>query len=357
MSVKKKPRTIRTIRKMKKTNQMKKSNIAKIFACSTLLALCSTTMAQQTTQQASQSQPEGKPIITLFGDFHSGLTDATANDLGFNLERAYLGYQYNFDNQWSTKVVFDMGKSDDVNDLQRIGYLKNAYATYNNGKFSMNAGLASTEQFNTQEKFWGYRYLYKSFQDQYKWGSSADLGVSAKYKFTNWLSADLNIFNGEGYKKVQLDDQLLYGVGLTLNPVKGFTLRAYGEAKTANNAVAQQAVALFAGYKQDYFSIGIEYNMQMNNKNVENRDLKGLSVYATGKISKSFELFGRYDQGTSSAAEGDNWSYAQNGQTALLGLQYKVNNLVSIAPNVRWNKQEGATKSNFYGYLSAKVNL
>ena len=38
------------------------------------------------------------------------------------------------------------------------------------------------KQFNDQEMIWGYRYLYKTLQDEYKFGSSADLGVNAEFK-------------------------------------------------------------------------------------------------------------------------------------------------------------------------------
>lgn len=43
--------------------------------------------------------------------------------------------------------------------------------------------------------------MMKSFQDEYKFGSSADLGVSVAYKFNKVVSADVIVANGEGYKK------------------------------------------------------------------------------------------------------------------------------------------------------------
>lgn len=59
----------------------------------------------------------------------------------------------------------------------------------------------------------------KSFQDEYKYGSSADLGFSVKYSFSPMLAMDYILVNGEGYKKVQLGKGLLYGIGITLNPI------------------------------------------------------------------------------------------------------------------------------------------
>ena len=307
-----------------------KQKLMKTFACLALMAASATLHAQE---------PKGQPVVTLFGDYH-----VAEQQMGFNLERAYLGYQHSWDEKWTAKVVFDMGKSGDVGDLQRLGYLKNAFVSYKSGGLQLNVGLASTEQFNTQEKHWGYRYVSKSFMDEQKWGSSADLGLSAKYTFAPWMSADLSIFNGEGYKKLQLDDQLLYGLGLTLHPAKGLTLRAYGELKPAADTACQQTLALFAGYKHEHFSLGAEWNMQHNQKNTADKDASGLSLYATGKMGKRLEAFLRYDNLLSHTQQG------------IVGLQWKVNKQVSLAPNFRWTKANDGDDQ-WAAYISAKFSL
>lgn len=327
---------------------MKIRTILKTLAVSTLLMGSVELMAQQ----APQSQ--GKPIITLFGDAGVGTDNGDLSKLGFNLERAYLGYEYGFNEHWKAKVVYDMGKGDD-NSLQRLGYVKNAEIDYHHNNLSVKIGLTGTSQFNYQEKFWGYRYVAKSFQDLNKWGSSADLGISTSYKLNDLLSADISVFNGEGYKKVQADDQLQYAIGLTATPVKGFSVRAYGEMKTAKDTVAQYAVALFAGYKCDAFRIGAEYNMQLNHGYSENHNLQGLSVYGVGKVSKNIEVFVRYDYGSSQSE--DMWTYGQDGSSELLGFQYKINQLFSIAPNVRFSQSQDGSNKSMYACVSAKVNL
>ena len=50
-----------------------------------------------------------------------------------------------------------------------------------NDDFKLSMGMQSTTQFNLLEKNWGFRYIMKSAQDQYKFGSSADLGLVAVY--------------------------------------------------------------------------------------------------------------------------------------------------------------------------------
>ena len=176
--------------------------------------------------QESKEEPKGKAIIQVFGNFHSGFGHNN-DDRGFELDRSYLGYQYDLGKGLQIKGVMDVGQSSDVNDYHRIAYIKNAQITWKTGKLTLNGGLISTTQFNMQEKFWSYRYIMKSFQDIYKFGNSADLGLSATYKFNDWLSADAIVVNGEGYKKVQKNDGLQYGLGATIEPFKGLTLRAY----------------------------------------------------------------------------------------------------------------------------------
>lgn len=87
------------------------------------------------------------------------------------------------------------------------------------GNFTLDFGLVKTEQFSLQESFWGYRYILKSFDDEYKFGPSADMGIIGKYRFNDYISADLSFTNGEGYKKINKDNNYRYGAGVTLTPV------------------------------------------------------------------------------------------------------------------------------------------
>ena len=180
--------------------------------------------------QAQETKPEeskGKAIVQVFGNFNTEF-DADNYNYGFELERSYLGYEYKLENGLSMKAVMDVGKSSNVDDYHRLAYIKNAMVSWKTGDLTLNGGLISTTQFNFQEKFWGYRYIMKSFQDQYKFGSSADLGISATYKFNDRISADAIIVNGEGYKKIQQNNGLNYGLGLTVNPISNFYVRLYG---------------------------------------------------------------------------------------------------------------------------------
>ena len=306
-------------------------------------------------QDTKVEEPKGKAIVQVFGNFHSGF-GAENDDRGFELERSYLGYEYKLGNGLSVKGVMDIGKSNDVSDYQRIAYIKNAMVSWKKGNFTLNGGLISTTQFNFQEKFWGYRYIMKSFQDMYKFGNSADLGISASYKFTDWLSADAIIANGEGYKKIQKNDGLNYGFGVTLTPVDGFQVRLYGGLNESGQEGKDDVVnmAAFAGYKCDEFTVGAEYNYMQNASNKDGADQYGYSAFASVRVSKNTEMFARFDEVYSK----NDWNIAKDEQVAIVGAQFKLGKYVKIAPNFRISmpKADGAD-NNYSAYVSCYFGL
>lgn len=75
--------------------------------------------------------------------------------------------------------------------------------------------MIDVDQFIIQQAQWGYRYIYKSFQDAYKFGPPSDLGAAFVYSPVKIISFDLSVLNGEGYKKVQLDSIFKTTCGIT----------------------------------------------------------------------------------------------------------------------------------------------
>ncbi|MBQ8367077.1 MAG: hypothetical protein IJX40_05010 [Alistipes sp.] len=301
-------------------------------------------------QDAKTEEPKGKAIVQVMANFHTGF-GADNDNRGFELERSYLGYEYNFGNGLSAKAVMDIGKSSSVDDYQRIAYIKNAMVSWKRGGLTLNGGLISTTQFNFQEKFWGYRYIMKSFQDEYKFGSSADLGVSVAYKFADWVSADAIIVNGEGYKKIQINDGLNYGLGVTLTPVKGLQIRVYGGLNESGEEGKKSTanLATFIGYKHDKFTVGAEYNHMWNAAYADDANQYGYSVFASAKVAKFADIYARFDDLYSN----DDWNVAKDEQAAIIGAQFKLGKYVKIAPNFRMSMPK-ATGANI-GY-SAYIN-
>ena len=196
----------------------------------------------------------------------------------------------------------------------------------------------------------------KSFQDEYKFGSSADLGASVAYKFNKVVSADVIVANGEGYKKVQVKDGLQYGAGVTLTPVEGLTVRAYG---SYNESVEEGEkgitnLAAFVGYKHTAFSVAAEYNYQTNTKYVPDCDQDGFSVYASAQLSKKISLFGRWDLLSSEK----DWNKDADGMAGMVGAEFKLGKYIKLAPNFRlWSPKTEGGKTASYVYLNASFAI
>lgn len=304
--------------------------------------------------QTTGNAPQGEAIVQIFTNFHSGF-GATNNDRGFALDRSYLGYEYSFGKGVSIKGVMDIGQSNDIDDYHHLAYIKNALVKWSIGRFTLQGGMIGTTLFSYQEKFWGYRYIYKSFQDQYKFGSSADLGISATCDIAKWLEADIIIANGEGYKLVQVEDGLLYGAGATIKPFKGISLRLYaGLNEGAGTAKEIVNYAMFAGYRNRYFSAAIEYNIMRNNRRVEGQNLYGFSMYASGNINHWLNLFARADGLMSS----DDWNKENDEVAIIAGAQFKLGKYVKIAPNFRISiPSADGLPNRYYGYISCCFGL
>lgn len=318
-----------------------------------VLGIAITGFSQEKTEEF---KPNGKPLALIFADFNSAFNDGETSK-SFNITRAYLGYEYNFSEQIYAKVVLDVGDPK-IGAFDRVAYLKNAYVQYSTGNLKAYFGLISTTQFKTSEKIWGYRYIEKSFQDAYKFNSSADYGLNLVYEFSDFISADFSIINGEGYKVLENDDYLRPGLGITVNPVKDITARVFVD--NMGDEVKQQSLATFLAYTGDKLTVGAEYNYQKNMGMEDGHDIFGTSIYASFKPSDQMKIFGRFDDLGSETLEGedDPWQLSKDGQLFMAGLEFSPVKGVKVAPNYRlWNAADAAVENTSYLYLNVELKF
>lgn len=303
----------------------------------TLVVLCITLLAMsQETKEAFR--PHGKPIIRVFSNFHSTFVDGESNS-AFEVTRVYLGYEHSFSENFSGTVIFDVADPA-VGKLQMTAFVKNAFLNYKYENLSVDFGMIPTTQFKVQENFWGYRYLAKVFQDEYGFASSADLGASVAYNFNDFLSADVAVTNGEGYKKLQSDNIFKTAFGLTVKPVKELTVR--GMADLMDN---QSTYAGFFGYKGGRFSLAAEYNYQKNHSMTDGHDFFGPSFYGTINLSKKTKFFARFDdlQSNTPSGETENWNLASDGKLYTAGFEFAPVSGIKLSPNYRgWSPSQSA---------------
>ena len=308
----------------------------------------STAFGQEKTEEF---KPHGKPLALIFTNFNTAFSDGeTAKS--FEITRAYLGYEYNFSKEFYAKLILDVGDPK-VGGLQMTAYLKNAYLEYSKNNLSVSFGMISTTQFKVSEKIWGLRYIEKSFQDAYKFNSSADLGFNIDYQFANFISADFSIINGEGYKLIQNDNYVRPGLGVTVNPIKNITARVFVD--NMGDSIKQQSLATFLAYTNKKLVLGAEYNYQRNYSMKDGRDIYGTSFFATYAPTAKLKIFGRFDDLKSKALEGQDqpWQLSKDGQLIIAGIEYSPIKGVKVAPNFRyWNPADNALAATSFAYLN-----
>ncbi len=308
-------------------------------------------------ESSTEFKASGKPTIRIFSNYHT--TSADGNSMNqFEITRAYLGYEHQFSPNWSGIVLYDVANPG-AGSLQMSAFVKLASLEYKKDDLKVGFGLIETKHFKAAEGQWGYRYLYKSFQDEYKLSPSADLGVSVDYKFSDLISGDFSINNGEGYKNIEADSAFKYCLGLTLSPMSGLWIRGYYDYMDQNfdNAnTAQQTASLSAGYKSGKLSLGADYNYQYNHGRKSGKDLYGTSVYGTYIVGKKSNVFARYDDLASNKMTGaaDNWNVSKDGQLYMIGFEYSPVKGVKIAPNFQSFAKKSVTANSVYVNVEVK---
>ncbi len=280
----------------------------------------------QTTEE--EFKTSGEVQFKVFWNYHYDFSQNATKKSAFELNRSYFGYGYNFSKNISAKIIFDAGSDAGFSEYSIL--LKTAQLDWKVAEgVKLSMGLIGMKQFNDQEEFWGYRYIFKSFQDEHSYGPSADLGVNAEFKVTKSLKANFVVSNGEGYKKLQDEDgNQKIGGSLIFEPIKGLTTKIYMDSQSVTDTKAISALSLFAGYKASDWRLGTEYNKLNNGKKYSSaavdHELDGISFYATYVINKKFEVFGRYDQLSSNTVTGglNDWNIANDGSQIIAGIQY-----------------------------------
>ncbi|NDV68843.1 hypothetical protein [Dysgonomonas sp. 25] len=339
------------------------------FIFFTLLLVCASGVYAQ--KDTVAFKPSGKIIARAFIDYSTGLSSNTNEDTGFDITRAFLGYNYKFTPTLEAQVIIDGASGKDEKGNYEV-YLRNAYVRWRDYGFDVSVGEIGMLAFNVQEKYWYHRYVLKSFQDQNKMHHSVDVGVTAAYQFAPSLSADVTIANGEGYKKVKKNESTRYALGLTYKPVKNMVLRAYGDIYTKKDTLMrddlpagvldatyknQYSMALFAGYMDERVSGGVEYSRVFNKGFIDKKSYYGYSAYASVKIAPKWRVYARYDNMDSKSPSNftDPWN-SNDGQLMISGIEFQPVKQLKISPNIR-NINPDRNKSEQYLFINLEFNL
>jgi hypothetical protein len=300
---------------------------------------------------------ESKAIAEIFSDFHVNLND-TSKTTGFGVNRAYLGYNYKADKNFSAIIMVNLGMPDDVvagTVRRRYAYFREASIIWSNEKLRMAFGLTETKLFKFQQKFWGKRYLANSYQALNGYGYVADLGFALDYKFSDIISGDITAMNGEGYLELQRDNGVRTSMGLTITPVPNFAIRIYGDFEKKPD-LEQITGIIFTGYRNKLLYIGAEASFRTNLDEVMGHHAWGVSATGGINFTKSDEIFVRYDYSTSVIPEGetDPWNYLKDGTFTIVGVQHTFTPNIKLSLDFQGrNPYDSASQNSNLIYLNA----
>lgn len=267
----------------------------------------------------------GYPVAEIFTDFHLDLND-TSKTTGFGLNRAYLGYKFLTDNNFSGTIIINPGLPGDLAPEslpRRYAYFREASVSWSNEKLKFSFGITGTRLFDYQQKFWGKRYIANTYQSINGYGFVADLGIVMDYVFNDIVKVDVTLMNGEGYSNIQLDNSIRASLGFTLTPVKQFSLRLYGDLHR-KNGLWQPMFISFIGFRNSIITIGAEVTYKSNLDLEEGHHAWGLSGTGSISLTDKTEFFARYDYSASVIASEAfrPWNYLNDGSLLITGFQY-----------------------------------
>jgi hypothetical protein len=323
------------------------------------LAFLSLPLSAQETE-GTPPYPHGSPIIKIFANLHSGLTDADPSK-AFEVRRAYIGYKYKFDTHFSTELKLDIGSPEEISEfarLRRYAYFKTAALYWEKGRWTIKGGIIDTEHFKRQEKYWKHRYIYKSLQDEHRFGPSADLGTTVIFRPFRQLELDASLMNGEGYTNLQQDDAFKASFAASLIPADRVLLRIYYDF--INQDIWQSTLSTFAGYRHNRITAGAEYNRKGNRDFEQDHNQTGLSAYFSFDLNDKFEVFGRYDRLSSNQPADYNkpWNLQDDGSAIIAGIQFMPIKHVKLALNYQdWVPYAANMDNTAYIFLNLEIVL
>ncbi len=310
------------------------------------------------------------PIVQIFGTASYNFDE---NRYDYNFGRAHLGFKYNFNDNWSAKIIIDRGRATSVgeitvNDLEgnpleiqntsKEGsyysmFLKFASLQWNvNDKLTFEGGAILQNHYITQERFWGLRYVAQTFQDLHWHLPSSDLGFIAYYKLSEAISFDAAITNGEGPRlKQDAFGKIKMAVGININPIKNVQSRIYYHNKqsTKDNKVNEELFSVFIGYKLiSKFRIGGEFNYIHNLEYNLGLNSWGYSFYSIININKKTMIFARFDRLLFEEVPIENLTIIGNGNSMMGGVSHSPINGVQLSFNYQgWLPKEGVKPQNW----------
>lgn len=310
-----------------------------------LITLFSFVFAQQRPAQqpkpAEQPRSWGKWSGVVFSDLMYVLQEpqpaplankGTAGRNSFDLTRVQLGYEYFFNNEFSTRVLYD----------PRAGVgIQEANLTWTNvlPMHALSFGMMRTTAEQTAEKVFGYRSLGPMLFNRNAYAPEYDAGLAWYGKFDpqGMMQYSFSIANGSGTFP---DNDKIKKFALTFGfaPDRASIIELYVDYENRSLGRSIINTKLMYGMTSKLFSLGVEGFYRMERKFAGTKDIvpAGGSLFSWYEFSKGMRAVVRADV-VDNDLNSSNAGYRE--AFVNVGLDYTPIPEVHFIPNIVYIKQ------------------
>jgi len=261
------------------------------------------------------------------------------SDNAFALRRFYFGYKHKFNEQFSTKLMFEGNDGQLLTNGKKSVNIKYYYLKWKNifpGSDLIVGGQSTPTWSRFTEKIWGYRSVEKTIMDFRKQGSSNDFGISLSGKLNEdkTIGYNLMIGNGSGQKpEANVFKKIYASVNAKLFDKK-LLLELYSDFEPGENSETKTTIKLFVGFQNDKLTVGVEPFQKIRKRlNADAEKTLGSTFFVRGTlIDKKLYGFGRFD-----IFNPDKSIAHYNERFTVIGFDYTPFKNVHFMPNVWLN--------------------
>lgn len=293
------------------------------------LLLRSATALAQVTPAAGYTPPDDTPSIklgaTIFTDYtyqqSPDVKDADGNSVDlnqFNVSRAYINVTGNISHLIAFRITPDVVRESGLLSLTTgnavtndslVFRLKYAYAQFNLDDWMTHGswvrlGIQQTPFIDFQESIYRYRFQGTVFAEREGFLTSSDAGVSFHTNFAkNYGDVHVGVYNGDGYAKVEPNEQKAFQVRGTLRPLpmsavlRGLRLTAFYDNDRYVKSDDRNRFIFSPTFEHKYVNAGFDYLKTEDRPLVTATKLdgEGYSFWITPRSTKGIEGLFRYD--------------------------------------------------------------
>ncbi|MDR1865614.1 MAG: hypothetical protein LBR08_08585 [Bacteroidales bacterium] len=299
----------------------------KIFLAATCAAklLCA---AQQTDK--AFSGVEAKPYLRSYTQMRAGLHDDT---LFFQQEKIMFGVHVRMNEHWSAQMGVDFIS-------MKYPYPKPAFVTWKKERWTVDAGIIMPSQISQANSFWNHRFIERVASDKWMSDPTADLGLRVTRRWNDYLSVDLSVVSGNGFRRLTDRYRPMPAFRLVLTPVE--QVEAGGYVSVARNrGVSAVSMYGFVGLQPgEQWKITGEYHRKTNFLFEKDMRLNVASLHASCDLTPWWSMICRYDL-IWTDAQGVSGSYRHAGQAWIGGWIFRCFPSLRVSADYRNKRPSG----------------